>query len=692
MHRSKDKEIKLFINKKTYIINKHLTLIQACSYLGIEIPRFCYHEKLTIAGNCRMCLLEVSRNERGVSVPKPVASCAIPALEGMHIHNNTVMVKKARESVLEFLLINHPLDCPICDQGGECDLQDQTMIFGNDRGRFYENKRSVVDKYCGPLIKTIMTRCIHCTRCVRFGSEIAGVNFLGTTGRGYNTEISSYINQLSFSEISGNVIDLCPVGALTSKPYAFAARSWELKSVESIDVLDSIGSNIRIDVRGSEIMRILPRLNESLNEDWITDKTRFFYDGLKVQKLQTPLIKLKNNFIMCSWSTVFLWLSLKIKLLKNKVLEINGIVSNLSDNETIITLKDFLNIKGSSNFYIQDYNHINFDFRQNFLLNISLLEIEKLDFVILVGLNPRLELPLLNLRFRKSVKYNKSLIVSLGFSYPLTYNYLSLGSNIINLIQILEGTSMLCKVFLKSKNRILAFGNVLSKRLDVDNLLNVFKTMFLKLKLNNCLNFINNYQGSINCLELGFSNPINHYIRKNKKLKLFFLCGIDDSMFIKKNKEKNLYIYIGSTGNNISDICDIILPACNIVEKQGHFINIEGRVQKTKFIKLPLGLSRTDWKIFISFLCFSLIKPNSRILKPRINRLLEISPIYKKIFYNLFIKYNLKIKKDKIVYIYNSNILSPFLNYYASDVISKSSYLLAITSKHFIKNKNFIYN
>lgn len=685
-----NKDIKLFINKRFYIINKPLTLIQACSYLGIEIPRFCYHEKLTIAGNCRMCLLEVSRNERGSSVPKPVASCAIPALEGMHIHNNTIMVKKARESVLEFLLINHPLDCPICDQGGECDLQDQTIIFGSDRGRFYENKRSVIDKYCGPLIKTIMTRCIHCTRCVRFGSEIAGVNFLGTTGRGYNTEIGSYINQLTFSEISGNVIDLCPVGALTSKPYAFAARSWELKSIETIDILDSIGSNIRIDIRGSEIMRILPRLNESINEDWITDKTRFFYDGLKVQKLQTPFIKLKNNFIMCSWSSVFLWLSLK--LLKNNSLELNGIISNLSDSETIITLKDFLTLKGSSNFYIQDYNYINFDFRQNFLLNISLLEIEKLDFAILIGLNPRLELPLLNLRFRKSVKYNKSLIVSLGFSYPLTYNSLNIGSNILNLIQILEGTSFLCKVFLKSKNRILVFGNVLSLRLDVNNLMELFKTTFLKIKLNKYLNFVNNFQSSINCLELGFLNPINHYIKKNKKRKLFFLCGLDNSIFIKKNKENNIYIYIGSTGNDISDICDIILPACNIVEKQGHFINIEGRVQKTKFIKLPLGLSRTDWKIFISFLCFSLVKSNLKMIKPRLERLLEISPIYKKIFHKSFIYYKFKINKYKFFDINNSSILSPFLNYYASDMISKSSYLLAITSKHFIKNKNFIYH
>jgi len=685
-----NKDIKIFVNKKFYIINKPLTLIQACSYLGIEIPRFCYHEKLTIAGNCRMCLLEVSRNERGSSVPKPVASCAIPALEGMHIHNNTIMVKKARESVLEFLLINHPLDCPICDQGGECDLQDQTIIFGSDRGRFYENKRSVIDKYCGPLIKTIMTRCIHCTRCVRFGSEIAGVNFLGTTGRGYNTEIGSYINQLTFSEISGNVIDLCPVGALTSKPYAFAARSWELKSIETIDILDSIGSNIRIDIRGSEIMRILPRLNESINEDWITDKTRFFYDGLKVQKLQTPFIKLKNNFIMCSWSSVFLWLNLK--LLKTNSVELNGIISNLSDSETIITLKDFLTLKGSSNFYIQDYNYINFDFRQNFLLNISLLEIEKLDFAILIGLNPRLELPLLNLRFRKSVKYNKSLIVSLGFSYPLTYNSLNLGSNILNLIQILEGTSFLCKVFLKSKSRILIFGNVLSLRLDINNLMEVFKTTFLKIKLNKYLSFVNNSQSSINCLELGFLNPINHYIKKNKKRKLFFLCGLDNSIFIKKNKENNIYIYIGSTGNDISDICDIILPACNIVEKQGHFINIEGRVQKTKFIKLPIGLSRTDWKIFISFLCFSLVKSNLKMIKSRLERLLEISPIYKKIFHKSFICYKLKINKYKIFNINNSNILSPFLNYYASDMISKSSYLLAITSKHFIKNKNFIYH
>jgi len=309
--------LNVYINNKKYEISSGLTLIQTCNKLGFEVPRFCYHEKLSIAGNCRMCLVEISR-PRGPGKPKPAASCAIPTADQIFLHTNTILVKKARESVLEFLLINHPLDCPICDQGGECDLQDQTIIFGSDHGRFYETKRATSDKDCGPLIKTSMTRCIHCTRCVRFGNEIAGVDFLGTTGRGYYTEIAPYINNFVHSEISCNIIDLCPVGALTSKPYAFKARPWELKSFESIDILDSYCSNIRIDLRGLEIMRILPRLNEDINEEWITDKIRYCYDSFNKQRISRPFIKITNKFIKVSWKNVFLWVSKKLLKIKKQ--------------------------------------------------------------------------------------------------------------------------------------------------------------------------------------------------------------------------------------------------------------------------------------------------------------------------------------------------------------------------------------
>jgi len=308
------------------------TILQACSVAGIEIPRFCYHERLSIAGNCRMCLVEVEKSA------KPVASCAMPIMENMRILTNTPLVKKAREGVMEFLLVNHPLDCPICDQGGECDLQDQAMVYGSDRGRFQEYKRSVEDKNIGPLVKTIMTRCIHCTRCVRFATEIAGVQDLGTTGRGRDTEIGTYIQKTFNSELSGNVIDLCPVGALTSKPYAFTARSWELKSTESIDVLDSLGSNIRIDVRGSEIMRILPRLHDAVNEEWISDKTRFAYDGLKRQRLDKPLIKENNCFKDITWETALTHIKDKLRNISGST--IYGQVGALVDVETMLVFKD----------------------------------------------------------------------------------------------------------------------------------------------------------------------------------------------------------------------------------------------------------------------------------------------------------------------------------------------------------------
>ena len=312
------------------------SVLQACEVLGLEIPRFCFHERLLIAGNCRMCLVEIEKS------PKPQASCAIPVMPGMKVFTNTPLVKKAREGVLEFPLLNHPLDCPICDQGGECDLQDQAMIYGSDRSRFMEKKRGVEDKNLGPLIKTIMTRCIHCTRCVRFATEVAGVEVLGTTARGIDTEIGTYVEKMFKSELSGNVIDLCPVGALTSKPYAFTSRPWELRVTESIDTLDSVGSNIRIDARGTEIMRIVPRLNEDINEEWISDKTRFAYDGLKRQRLTQPLIRKDGKLTPVDWLEAFTFIAKKLKTVDNQ--NIAGVLGGSVDVETAFALKEFFSI------------------------------------------------------------------------------------------------------------------------------------------------------------------------------------------------------------------------------------------------------------------------------------------------------------------------------------------------------------
>jgi len=395
---------KLTINNKTFFAENNQTILQACEKIGLYIPRFCYNEALSIAGNCRMCLIEIENS------PKLMPACAIKIANNMKIYTKTNIVKKARESILEFLLINHPLDCPICDQGGECDLQDQAMVYGSDRGRFYEYKRSLQDKNAGPLIKTIMTRCIHCTRCIRYATEIAGIQVYGTTGRGKSMEVGTYISNLFNSEISGNVIDLCPVGALTSKPYAFTVRPWELKNIESIDVFDAMGSNIRIDTRGSEIMRILPKSNNKINQQWISDKTRFAYDGLKCQRLYYPMVKQDSKFISTSWEKAIKLITQQI--LKTDKKKIGGFIGNFTDQETVLTLKKFLNQIGSNNFFVEQHNgfitpnsNTCFDFRSNFLSKIELenFELEDYDTILLIGSNPRYEASMLNVRLRQSI-------------------------------------------------------------------------------------------------------------------------------------------------------------------------------------------------------------------------------------------------------------------------------------------------
>ena len=377
--------LKIKVNNKDIEIEEGLTVLQACEKAGVEIPRFCYHEKLSIAGNCRMCLVEIEKS------PKPVASCAMPAVEGMNIKTNTKFVEKARKGVMEFLLANHPLDCPVCDQGGECDLQDQSMFYGVDKSRYKENKRFVPEKYMGPLIKTQMTRCIHCTRCIRFATEIAGVSELGAIGRGENMEITTYLEKSMESELSANVVDLCPVGALTSKPYVFEARPWELKKTETVDVMDAVGSNIRVDTYGWEVKRILPRINEDINEEWISDKTRYACDGLLNQRLDTPFIKYNNKFDKASWKEVFNIIKAKINETDNE--KICGFTGDLNNMETLYIFKEFFyKILKSNNLEFRSENiYLNQEKRENYLFNSTINGIEESDFIFLVGSNPRYE-------------------------------------------------------------------------------------------------------------------------------------------------------------------------------------------------------------------------------------------------------------------------------------------------------------
>jgi NADH dehydrogenase (ubiquinone) Fe-S protein 1 len=441
---------KVFVNDVEVLVKRGSTALQACEAVGIEIPRFCYHERLSIAGNCRMCLVEVEKT------PKPVASCAMPLMDGMKIYTDTPLVKKAREAVLEFLLLNHPLDCPICDQGGECDLQDQAIVFGSDRSRFYETKRSVEDKNCGPLVKTIMTRCIHCTRCVRFSTEIAGVEDLGTTGRGEDTEIGTYVGKALESELSGNVIDLCPVGALTSKPYAFTSRPWEIRNTNSIDISDGVGSNTRIDFRGTEILRVLPRFNEEVNEEWISDKARFMYDGLKRQRIGSAYQKKNGQITATSWRSSLNKIS---SLLSNTdPSKVSFTAGGATNTATLVIMRDFLNKLGVSNCNYSTTNSWTPDLSKDYLLNGTISDIENSDVCLIVNSNPRAEATLLNARLRKRYLQGGFEVAYVGPHTDLTFPCTHIGTSLVSLEQIAEGKHIFCQTMANAENPMILIG------------------------------------------------------------------------------------------------------------------------------------------------------------------------------------------------------------------------------------------
>ena len=435
----------LELNGNKVEFTQGMTVLQVCELGGVEIPRFCYHERLSIAGNCRMCLVEIKQGP-----PKPTASCAMPASDGMVVFTDSPMVKKAREGVMEFLLINHPLDCPICDQGGECDLQDQAMAYGRGKNRFHENKRAVADKYMGPLIQTHMTRCIHCTRCVRFITEVAGVPELGTIGRGEHMEVGTYVEKALSSELSGNIIDLCPVGALLSKPYSFKARSWELKHTDSIDVHDAVGSHIRVDSRGKEVMRILPRVSEAVNEEWLADKARFSYDGLKLQRLDRPMVKKRGRLEVVSWDEAIN--TVKEKLSETAPEAIAALAGDMADVESMVILKEIMQEIGSPHIDCrQDGGSIDATHRASYLFNSTIASIEKADVCLLIGASPRFEAPLVNSRIRKTILQQGLKVASIGDAGDLTYPYNYLGDSIELLKEICDEKSSYFEVLQQAK-------------------------------------------------------------------------------------------------------------------------------------------------------------------------------------------------------------------------------------------------
>jgi len=586
--------LKLKVNEVEVEVEEGLTVLQACEKAGVEIPRFCYHEKLSIAGNCRMCLVELDKS------PKPVASCAMPAAEGMIIKTNTPKIEKSRKGVMEFLLANHPLDCPVCDQGGECDLQDQSMFYGIDKSRFKENKRAVPDKNMGPLIKTQMTRCIHCTRCIRFATEIAGVPELGAVGRGEDMQITTYLEHSIQSEMSGNVIDLCPVGALTSKPYVFEARPWELKKTETIDVMDAIGSNIRIDTYGWEVKRVLPIINEDINEEWISDKTRYACDGLSNQRLDTPYIKYNGKFEKASWDEVF-------KIIKSKIEntpkdKIAGFVGDLQNMESSYIFKEFfervLNSKNyesrSSNYFVDD------SLRENYIFNSSINGIEESDLIFLIGTNPRFEATILNARIRKSFLNNNIRIISLNDVGDLTYPYKKLNGETNTLIDIFSNQTDISKEIKNSKKPLIILGESffkLEKAKMIYNLIKDFLKNNNKISQDwNSINRLTSDAATVGCLDLGILNKEKNLFDdlNNHKFDIVYLLGQDNLNFQKNNE---FIIYQGSHGDNGAEIADIILPGSTYAEQSGYFTNLEGKVQKAYKASYPPGEAKEDWQI-----------------------------------------------------------------------------------------------
>ncbi|WP_440654291.1 NADH-quinone oxidoreductase subunit NuoG [Candidatus Pelagibacter sp. HIMB1506] len=586
--------LKLKVNDIDVEVEEGLTVLQACEKAGVEIPRFCYHEKLSIAGNCRMCLVEMEKSL------KPIASCAMPAAEGMNIKTNTSLVEKARKGVMEFLLANHPLDCPVCDQGGECDLQDQSMFYGVDKSRFKENKRAVPEKNMGPLIKTQMTRCIHCTRCVRFATEVAGVPELGAIGRGEDMQITTYLEQSMQSELSANVVDLCPVGALTSKPYVFEARPWELKKTETIDVMDAIGSNIRVDTYDWEVKRVLPIINEDINEEWISDKTRYACDGLLHQRLDTPYIKYNGKFEKASWQEVYK--IIKSKLENTSKEKVCGFVGDLTNMETAYIFKEFFDRTVETDNYESrsDNRYINISKRENYLFNSSINGIEDADLILLLGANPRYEATILNARIRKSYLNNSTRIVSLNDCGDLTYPYESLDGQTKTIKEILDDTHKLSKEIESAKKPMIIIGESLLRLENAQYLFNNLKD-FLNKKNKfseewNPLNILSCDAATVGNFDLGVLNNKTNLIEdlKSNIFEIVFLIGQDNLNFVKKNE---FVIYQGSHGDKGAECADIILPGSAYTEQDGYYTNLEGKIQKAFKASYPPGDAKEDWQI-----------------------------------------------------------------------------------------------
>jgi NADH-quinone oxidoreductase subunit G len=605
---------RLIIDGKEIEADDNLTLLQACESTGAEIPRFCYHERLSVAGNCRMCLVE------WVGAPKPQASCALqvrdifPNKDGTpaKINTNSPIARKAREGVMEFLLINHPLDCPICDQGGECDLQDQAMGYGRAAfNRYHENKRAVEDKNMGPIVKTVMTRCIQCTRCVRFATEVAGVPDLGATGRGEDMEITTYLERAFASELSGNIVDLCPVGALTAKPYAFNARPWELRHTESIDVMDAQGCNIRVDTRGREVMRVLPRLNEDVNEEWIGDKTRHACDGLGRQRLDRPFVRKSGKLQPASWAEAFAAIAARVASTRPE--RMAAVVGDLAAAEEIKALKDLMVSLGVRSLDCrQDGAQIGGQ-RQSYLFNTTIAGIEAADAILIVGANPRWEAPVLNARIRKTWLTGNVQIAGIGLSMDQTYPLRDLSSDVRTLEQIASGSHEFASVLRNAKRPMIVLGASTVARRDGAAILKLAARIAAETGMIgpaggaaeggwNGFNILHTAASRVGALDLGFvpgegGRDVASILDGAQKGEIDFIYLLDADEFDVGHLGRAFVVYQGSHGDAGAHNADVVLPGAAYTEKEGLYVNIEGRVQRARRATFPPGDAKEDWAI-----------------------------------------------------------------------------------------------
>jgi NADH-quinone oxidoreductase subunit G len=660
------------------------SVLQACEQLGIEIPRFCYHERLSVPANCRMCLVEMER------APKPVASCAMPCADNMVIKTDTELVHKARKGVMEFLLINHPLDCPICDQGGECDLQDQAMSYGFDRGRYGENKRAVTEKYMGPLIKTFMTRCIHCTRCIRFGNEIAGVPMLGAVSRGEHMEITTFVEKAIASELSGNLVDVCPVGALTSKPYAYTARPWELRKTETIDVMDAVGSNIRVDTRGPEVMRVLPRLNEDVNEEWIADKTRYHHDGLKRQRLDRPYLRVNGKLQPASWADAFAAIAARVKGLPGD--RIAAVAGDLVDVESMLALKDLMTALGSANIDCrQDGAVFDASSRAGYLFNTTIAGIEQADAILLIGANPRWEAPIINARIRKRYLMGGLKVAVIGEQRDLTYPTTYLGAGTETLTQLIDGNHSFADVLRGAKRPMLILGMGALTRPDglaIQAAARQLATTFNMVQDGwNGFNVLHTAAARVGGLDIGFlPGPGGRSVAgilegtASGAVEVVYLLGADE---LDMDRLGNAFvIYQGHHGDRGAHRADVILPGAAYTEKNATYVNTEGRPQIARLATFPLGEAREDWKILralseqighkLPYDSVSQLRARMVAVNPVFGKLGVVTPA-------AWGEFGTAGALDAAAF------TTPITNYYMTDPISRASEIMARCTETFVR-------